>query len=186
MYNIHVGNITCWNLAGWNIAMFAEGGYVEKEESYSPGRGFKPLPSGNRNSFNLDELGEALQSAATDRRVNTGYELDILPVTFNVKLERPIASNLKAYFGAGLGSANADLSINARRNNRSEGISDDDWVFTAQAFAGLNCNITRNFEIYGGARWIYFDDAKISLRGNSSTLELEDDFLFELGARYHF
>jgi hypothetical protein len=43
-------------------------------------------------------------------------------------------------------------------------------------------DLNESWEAYGGARWIYFDDADIG----ALTLELDDDFLFELGARYNF
>jgi hypothetical protein len=75
-----------------------------------------------------------------------------------------------------------DLSFNIEDDD----FSDDDWVFTGQLFTGVNYNFNPDFEVYGGARWIYYDDASLSDEGLSGDLELEDDFLFELGARFNF
>ncbi len=98
-------------------------------------------------------------------------------------MERPLTGNLNAYFGGGLGVARVDLDIDA---GTLGDFSDDDWVFVGQVFAGLNYNVTQSFEVYGGAPWIYFDDASFSDNGASANLELDDDFLFELGGRFNF
>jgi len=202
MYHLHVGTDTCWNVGGWDVALFGEVGYTEKEESY---RGFRRgdndfsdeiqavvingdnyckgydcfdeefFPS---SSFDLDELGNALKNAPFSSKL----KLRIIPITANVKFERALSGNLNAYFGAGAGMANVDLSIKSGAGN----VSDDDWVFCAQVFAGLVYNVSPAFEVYGGARWMYFDDADLSDNGVSGTLELDDDFLLELGARYNF
>ena len=105
-----------------------------------------------------------------------------MPITLNVKLELQLTGNLNAYFGGGLGMARVDLSVDYGYGE----VADDDWVFTAQLFAGLSYNVTQNFEVYGGARWIYLDGADLSDSGGSATLDLDDDWLFELGLRYNF
>lgn len=188
MYNLHVGTDTCWNLAGWNLALFAEIGYTEKDEDYAGSNesilSAPPIISnvfGSGGSVSLSELESALAATAANSPFNTGYDLDIMPITVNAKLERNLTGNLNAYFGAGLGVARVDLSV-----NNGFTFSDADWVFTAQIFAGLSCNVTQNFEVYGGARWIYFDDAKLSDSVRSATLELDDDLLLELGGRFNF
>ena len=187
MYTVHVGTDTCWNVGGWNVALFLELGYTEKDDSWSnvpwnpptsvqiPRPGFNDLKGG---SGDLDDLEDALSANAANGWGDTGYDLDIMPITLNVKLERPLSGNLNAYFGGGLGMALVDLSVDTGPISSS----DDDWVFVGQLFAGLNYNFTPNCEMYGGARWIYFDDANLG----GADLELEDDFLFEIGARYNF
>jgi opacity protein-like surface antigen len=184
MYTGHIGTDTCWNIGGWNVALFAEIAYTEKDESYRAANDPIPQssPMSDFGSFDLDELESAL-SDLSNLGVGTGYDLDIMPLTLNVKLERPLTGNLNAYFGGGLGMSRVDLGIDAGRYGN---FSDDDWVFTGQVFAGLNYNINQNFEIFGGARWIYFEDADLSDSGASGTLELDDDFFFELGARFNF
>lgn len=178
MYTLHLGTDTCWNLAGWDISLFAEVGYTEKDERYTSDRQtFVPFPA---DSYTLDEYEEAIEGLAFAGNPSS-FDLEIIPITGNIKFERNLTGNLNAYFGGGLGMARVDLSRSTAFGNRS----DDDWVFTAQVFAGLNYNVTSNFEVFGGARWIYFDDAELNINGFAD-LELEDDFLFEIGARYNF
>jgi opacity protein-like surface antigen len=141
MYNGHIGVDTPWNLGGWNVALFLEGGYTQIDE----------------------------------RVAGVDVETDIVPVTFDVKFERPLTGNLKAYVGGGLGAAFVDVSAPAMA-------SEDDTVFAAQVFAGLNYNFCPSFEMYGGARWIYCDDVRV----NGADYGLGDDWLLELGARFNF
>ena len=188
MYNLHVGTDTCWNLGGWNVALFAEIGYTEKDEDWS-GRpqssatAVKLLGPTLDDHFDLDEAADFLASIASNSPFDTSYDLDIMPITANAKFERQLTGDLNAYFGAGLGVALVDVSADAGYFGK---YSDSDWVFTAQIFAGLNYNVSEHFEVYGGARWIYFGDAELSDNGASGTLELDDDFLLELGGRYNF
>ncbi len=184
MYNLHVGTDTCWNLGGWDVALFAEIGYTQKDEDWNSDydRQFEPAIGPSNLSGDLGDLEDALEDIANYTPYDTGYDLDIMPITLNVKLERQLTGNLNAYFGAGLGMALVDLSVDLYDEN----LSDDDWVFTGQVFAGMNYNFSENFEVYGGARWIYFDDADLSDEGMGGTLELDDDFLLELGARFNF
>jgi opacity protein-like surface antigen len=187
MYNLHIGTDTCWNVGGWNVALFAEVGYTEKDEDWSGSRqvstfGAILIPTLD-DTFDLDDADDYLSALADSSGLDTGYEIDILPITLNAKFERPLSGNLNAYFGGGLGVALVDVDVDA---GPFGDLSDDDWVFTAQIFAGLNYNINPAVEIYGGVRWIYFDDADLSDGGASGTLELDDDFLFEIGGRYNF
>jgi opacity protein-like surface antigen len=152
MYNIHAGvTNSCWNLAGWNLSLFGEVGYTSHDE-------------------NLLIVG------ATALYAN--YDLTIVPITLNFKLERPLVGNLNAYFGAGLGAAWVGLDVDSVLGSASE----DDWVFTAQVFTGLSYDVTKNFEVYGGARWIYYSDADFA----GVDWDMEDDWLFELGLRFNF
>ncbi len=198
MYNLHVGTDTCWSIGGWNVALFAEIGYTEKSEDWGAGNYENGGPDyGNYamdyedyedfedgGSVSLGEVEEILSDIADYGRYgSTGYDLEIMPITLNVKFERQLTGGLNAYFGGGLGMARVDLSADV---GRIGDFSDDDWVFTAQIFAGLSYNVTQNFEVYGGARWIYLDEADLSDNDMSVGLDLEDDWLFELGLRYNF
>ena len=190
MYNLHVGTDTCWNVAGWKVALFGEVGYTSTDESYNAAPQVSGIGNASnllflpqvQNSYSVDEMGSALSNLANFVG-NTGYDLDIIPLTLNVKLERQLTGNLDAYIGAGLGVARVNLDINAGRFGK---YSDNDWVFAGQVFAGLNYNVNANVEIYGGARWVYFDNAKLSDAGQSATLDLGSDCLLELGGRYNF
>jgi opacity protein-like surface antigen len=189
MYNIHAGvTNSCWKVAGCNVSLFLEVGYTDTDESYSPqveGPGADHLD----NYYNLDDLAHSLQGQANVHDTTMSYDLQIIPITLNFKLDRTLVGNLNAYFGAGMGVANVNLDINHGDSWHSN-VSEDDWVFTAQIFAGLSYSFTPAFEVYGGARWIYYQDADVGghdvQHGGGNTLDLSDDCLLELGARYKF
>jgi opacity protein-like surface antigen len=189
MYNLQIGTDTCWSIGGWNIALYGEIGYTQSSEDYNGGgRGIVGGPPNNGGSFSLSDIQNYLASYSnTFTGVSTGYDLDIMPLTMNVKFERALTGNLNGYFGGGLGMARVDFSANVSGGPLAGSFSDDDWVFTAQLFAGLSYNVTPAVEVYGGARWIYYDDASFSGAGGlAGTLNLDDDFLVELGLRYNF
>ena len=163
MYNVHVGvTNSCWMIGGWNVSAYAEVGYTDTSWS---------------------EIRSGSSSKAIIYPVKEDIDLTLVPITANIKFERPLSGNLNAYFGAGLGMAWVDCDV----TRRSEIIgtvhmSDSDWVFTAQVFAGLSYNVSAACEIYGGARWIYYADP--GLFGDNQNLD--DDWLLELGARFKF
>lgn len=161
MYHLHAGVDTPWTIGGFNVALFGEIGYTEKDDSESI-RYFDPnftAPVLITETFDLD--------------------IEIIPLTFNIKLERPIANNLNFYVGAGVGAAFIDMDVSSSLGGSA---SEDDTVFAAQIFAGLAYNVSASFEIYGGARWIYLDDAEFG----GIDVDLGDDFLVEGGLRFNF
>ena len=103
-------------------------------------------------------------------------DLDLVPITFNAKFEHLISGGLSAYVGGGLGMTYLDADFNTGFGHQHK----DDWVFTGQVFAGLAYHVNDNFELFGGARWIYFDDPDFN------GVSLDDDVLLEGGIRYHF
>ncbi len=131
--------------------MFAEAGWTENHDQIDN----TPLLTGDEDS-----------------------DLDVVPLTFNVKLEKLIADRLSAYIGGGLGATYLDAEIESPFAGDYE--SGNDWVFSAQVFAGLAYHVSDSFEIFAGGRWIYFDDPEF--RGVS----LGDDWLVEGGVRFHF
>lgn len=163
MYNGHIGVNTPWNVGGWNVALFGEVGFSEVKDSF-------------QQYYSLPTLTAVSSGTAV---VNT--KTDILPITFNIKFERPIMENLHVYVGAGIGAAEVDVdttSILATSN-----YSHHETVFTSQVFAGLNYKFCPAFAVYGGARWIYLNDVKIA---NTNFSFNNNDCLFELGARITF
>lgn len=102
-----------------------------------------------------------------------GVDQEIIPVTLNYKLERPLFSTVSAYIGAGAGVAFYDVS---------GAVSDDDEVFWGQIFGGLVVNVNDSLEIFGGVRGVFLDEVDI----NGFTTESGDDLLWEIGARYNF
>ena len=126
MYHLLVGvSNGCWTLGDWNVAIFGEVGYLQKNADY-----LKQRPGGS---------------------LNVGYELRILPLTCNVKFERKLADSLNIYCGAGIGAAWTELELNIKGAK----MSDSDWGFASQVFGGVNFKVTPNSDIYGGARWIH-------------------------------
>jgi len=194
MYTVHVGvTDSCWVLGGWNVGIFAEVGYTTKSESYrNRDIDTGPPPVNFQNdkvSVDVDEMGRLLQWVADigPSTTHTSYDLDIVPITLNVKFERVLSGDLSAYIGGGLGVAIVDLDLSASDGKESISASDTACVFAGQIFGGLNYNVSPNFAIYGGARWIYMSDADLSdSRLGKATLQLGSDCLLELGARYKF
>jgi opacity protein-like surface antigen len=101
-------------------------------------------------------------------------ETDVIPVTLNYKADFAINDRLSFYAGVGVGAAFVDSSA---------GPFDDDSVeLAAQIFAGLGYDVTENFEIYGGARWLWVDDSSVG----PVSVEVGDDVGAELGLRFKF
>lgn len=161
MYHLHAGVDTPWTVGGFNVALFGEVGYTEKEESET------------FSYFDSNLTAPALINETLN------FDIEIIPVTFNIKLERPIADNLSFYVGAGVGAAFIDMDVSSSLGGSA---SDDDTVFVAQIFTGVAYNVSDSFEIYGGARWIYLDDAEF----DGIDVDLGDDFLIEAGLRLNF
>jgi len=109
-------------------------------------------------------------------------EFEIIPMTFNLKLERPITERFSVYMGAGVGAAMVDYHLD---NFFVPNVDDNETVLAAQAFAGVAFNATSRLEIYGGARWIYVDFDAPPVVGVAAP-KFGDDFLVELGLRYNF
>ncbi|MFT3991866.1 MAG: hypothetical protein QM680_10705 [Luteolibacter sp.] len=118
------------------------------------------------------------------RQLDFDVEHEIIPVTLNVKFEKALAGNLSAYLGAGAGVAFVDTEV------RGFGGRDDDsdTVFAGQVFGGLIYNVSSNFEVYSGVRWIYLDDTDAfgDAGKNLGIQDLGDDWLVEAGVRFTF
>lgn len=149
MYTFQFGANSPWSFSGWNVALYGEAGWTENNDALD---GFGPLGNAGRG------------------------ELEIVPMTFNVKIDRIITGGLSFYAGAGAGAAYLDADY----ENGSGQSHADDWIFTAQASAGVAYHVNEHFELFGGARWIYFDDPAFK------TVSLDDDVLLEGGLRFHF
>ena len=165
MYHGHIG-VDLPVRGAWRHSIFAEVGWTETDESFI----YEP-----------------------DGIATVDSDLDILPVTLNYKLERDFSSGLNVYFGAGAGIAYVDYESTINQPpGFTPGVvnnSGDDTVFAAQIFAGLGYDVTPNFEVYGGARWIYIDDAdtgSFAPAPSPGATAFDDDVLIEAGLRYNF
>jgi opacity protein-like surface antigen len=95
-------------------------------------------------------------------------------VTLNYKFDYYFTDSLSFYAGAGVGAAFV--------SNDFPGFSDDSVELAAQIFAGIGYDLTPNFQIYPGARWIWIDDSDIA----GVAVDIGDDVGLELGARFKF
>ena len=128
---------------------------------------------GNGSSLFL-ESGWVGQEETTIFPVLANIDIDVVPVTFNYKYQYDFTERFGFYAGLGAGASNVDVNVGV--------VSDDDWVFTAQAFAGLVYNVSSNFEIYAGARYVWLDD--VSLFG--ANVDDLDDVGVGGGVRFNF
>lgn len=101
-------------------------------------------------------------------------DTEIIPVTLNYKADFAISDAFSFYAGVGVGGAFIDSSV--------LGFSDDSVELAAQVFAGLGYDVTDNFQIYGGARWLWVDDSSLG----PVSVEVGDDVGAELGLRFKF
>ncbi|MFD0895482.1 outer membrane beta-barrel protein [Luteolibacter ambystomatis] len=159
MYTLQFGRDLPVNLGGWCMATYLELGYTDKSANR--------LVDFQRQVF-----------------VNFDEELQVIPLTLNVKFERPITDNLNVFIGAGLGVAFTEFES---RSTIAQ-VKESDTSFAAQAFIGLAYNVNKDFQIYGGARWIYvdFEAPSTPLLFGSSDLDFDSQALLELGARFKF
>lgn len=153
----------------WTWFIGGSAGYLleSEEEFYTLHLGMKIAESGpiTHSLF--------LEGAYTELTA-LGVDSEIIPVTFNYKMEYYFNDALSFYAGAGAGAAFV--------NNDVLGFSDDSVELTAQIFAGFGYDVTSNFQLYTGARWVWVDDS--DLRG--AAVEIGDDVGLELGARFKF
>jgi hypothetical protein len=168
MVHGHLGVDLPRRVAGFDQALFLEVGWTECGDDWEH-RG--------------DLKGAAPPSTSTEGDGKAfATDLQIIPITLNWKLERPLAPRLSFYMGAGAGIAIVDMDVSGAING-----SDDDVVFFGQVFAGLLYNLTDDFEVYGGVRGIYMDEPDLSVGGmDLGGNTLDTDVLIEGGGRVNF
>jgi opacity protein-like surface antigen len=141
---------------------------VDSEEAlYSVHLGSKIAESGPASHSLFVEYGYTKDSDAFS-------EVETMPLTLNYKFDYQLNDRWSFYAGAGAGVSFIDARV--------LGFSDESAEFTAQAFAGLGFDVTKNFQLYGGARYLWIDDT--TLFGRS--VEPGDDVSLEVGGRIRF
>jgi opacity protein-like surface antigen len=103
-----------------------------------------------------------------------GLQASILPVTLNYRASFAGGQKVGYYAGAGAGMARTKVS--------GLGVSENDWSFAMQGFAGVSLKTSENASLDFGLRYIWLDDAK--LLGQS--IELGDDLAIEAGFHIRF
>lgn len=161
MYTLQIGRDLCPLGAGFGLAAYLEVNYLDGDVS-------------------IDAHPRTDTTLATD----FGLDAQIIPVTANLKLEHTIAGPISCYLTGGLGYAWTKYS----GENTSDSSSSTGGGFYAQLTAGLIYNITEQWEIFGGARWIYLsslDGAKVGFN-NAAEIKLQDSWSWEAGIRFNF
>jgi len=110
----------------------------------------------------------------TEWESTLGVDSQIIPVTLNYKFDYAFNEKFSFYAGVGAGAAFIDNDV--------FGFSDDSVEFTAQVFAGLGYDVTPNFQLYSGLRWLWVDDSNVG----GFNVETGDDVGVELGLRFKF
>jgi opacity protein-like surface antigen len=104
----------------------------------------------------------------------SGVDGDILPLMANYRAQFPGKGSFSGYLGGGIGMSRVKIS--------GFGLSDSDWAFTAQAFAGLSYRLSETSALDFGARYINIQEATVF----DFTEEVGDDIAVELGLRVNF
>ncbi len=124
-------------------------------------------------------------------------DMDIIPITLDYKYEGCLTGRLNYYVGLGLGIAVVNTSCDWRWSmpvpppaiGSGKGTTDQtDVRLYGEIFAGLAYNVTDQFQIYAGARYILMDnvDRDVHVTDASYDAGINNNVLMELGLRYHF
>ena len=160
-------------------SIYLQVGYAEDDDSYGS---YPGIPGGPPVGGGRTELGS--------------IDMHIIPITLDYKYEGTLSGRLNYYAGLGLGIAVVETSCNwswSQALPPPYGVGSDssdriDVRFYGEIFAGLSYNVTDQFQIYSGARYIFMDNADRNLHvtGASYDAGINNNFLIELGLRYHF
>ena len=153
MYTLHIGRDLGKQVLGCDLAAYLEVGFLDGDANTSF------FNSGSNSFINS---------------VSTSTDIDIIPITMNLKLERPFYGPISGYITGGVGYAFTDIELDSE--------SDSGGGFYAQASIGLIYNINASWEIFGGARYVHLS----SLDFGDNGIELDDNIAYEIGARYNF
>jgi hypothetical protein len=155
MYTLHVGRDLGVQFLGCDLAAYLEVGYLNGDASLG--------------LYESSISGPALSGT-------TGVDIEIIPITFNLKAERILFGSIKGYISGGIGYAFTNTEL--------LGDDDSDGGFFAQASMGLAYDVTDNWEIYGGARYLWLSELDLGDTVGSS--ELDNNVGYEVGLRYSF
>lgn len=159
MWTLHIGKEYTCPGSDRSHAIFLEVGWTDWDDSDTfadPSNSSQPL-------FDVD------------------FDYSVVPITLNYKFESSLTNNINWYIGAGAGVAISSIDWDTAFD------SDDDSEtnFYGHIFAGLVWNVSESFEIFGGARYLYMD-GNDELEDYDIKGVLDDDFFYELGARFNF
>lgn len=103
-------------------------------------------------------------------------DVDVVPLTLNLSAERELFAGIKGYATGGVGYAFTTVS------NVSPGTNFGSGGFFAQTSLGLSYDVNEDWEIYGGARYIFLGDVEFGIPG----AQIDNNVGYEVGLRYNF
>lgn len=186
-FSLHFGKDLNCKLCNWTQSLFLEVGYASPDLAQSQ---TITTPSTTVTTTVPPLSSSALPTTTTTvvpgstSTIGLNYDFKIVPVTLNYKLEREIFNRVNFYAGAGIGAAftESEFTVNGT------GPSESETEFFAQGFTGLVYNMSEKWEIFGGARYIWFEEP-----GNTAWQAVEaanvaknGDWLGEIGLRFNF
>jgi len=173
MYSLNLGMEYKRPGASGSHSIYLQVGYAEDDASY----GYHPGIAGAKSA-------------------DASIDMHIIPITLDYKYEGTLSGHLNYYVGLGLGIAVVDTSCDWSWSQalpppygNGNGSNDQTQVrFYGEIFAGLSYSVTDAFQIYAGARYILMDNADRYVHVNGQTYDagINNNFLLELGLRYHF
>ena len=188
MYTGHLGIDLPNKLGGWDQAIYLEIGYAELSGCANYGgsdNGFVNIGDGGLGDYSqvsgvktmiMDDYKRDSFGFLFSQYGRACFDLEIVPVTINYKLEKPLTEALNCYISAGAGVA----FIDAEADIGPSSDDDDDTVFYAQLAAGVLYEVNPSFELFAGARLIYFDEPEFTLFGSDLDLGDIDDAGYEV------
>lgn len=156
-------------------AGFSAGYLVDNQEEYLAARLGNLFKTTDAASHIAElEIGFSSMSASEE---GISGSLDVLPVMANYRREIASTSKYGGYVGAGLGMSRVKIS----GSGMGVSFSENDWAFTAQAFAGFTYAMTDTSSFTIGARYINIGDVEFF---GEDFGEVGDDIAIEVG--FHF
>lgn len=162
---------------GAMTAGFSAGYLIDNEEEYIAARLGTVFAS--KDKLNHTGEFEVGFTSMSDEFEDISGSLDILPVMANYRMEIGSTSKYGGYVGAGLGMSRVKIS----GSGTGVSFSENDWAFTAQAFAGFSYQMTDTSSLTLGARYINIGD--IEFFGEDFG-EVGDDIAIEAGFHFRF
>ena len=156
MYSFHLGR-PIKSAAGFDLAAYVEVAWLTGD-------------------FTATGISSFLTNNVNQVVFRENLDLDIVPLTLNLKAERNLFGSVGAYLSGGLGYAWTNISI--------DGDDENGGGFYAQAAAGLVWNVNSSVDIYGGARWVHLNDLEFG--DDDFGFELDNQLGWEIGLRYKF
>lgn len=121
----------------------------------------------------------------TDLGYNAGNlndKITFIPVLINLRHELAITDTLRLAIGPSLGASYINAS--GALTTPGQDVSADDWVFTYGGGASFYLTISESISMSIGYRYLFNEDANLTVEGSEVTLTDLNTHVFELGLRF--